>query len=69
MQFLKKLSGKEILTEIKGHHPVINKQKMKANKPKLDPVNMNAYIKFGAILSFCSQHIEWKFFLGVNQGP
>ena len=30
------------------------------NNPKPDHVNMNAYIKFGEILSICSQDIEWK---------
>ena len=30
------------------------------NNPKLDPVNMNAYIKFGENLSICSQDIEQK---------
>ena len=30
---------------------------------------MNAYIKFGEILSFCSQYIEEKRNFGVNQGP
>ena len=30
------------------------------NNPNLDLVNMNAYIKFGEILSFCSQDIEKK---------
>ena len=28
--------------------------------PKVDLVNMNAYIKFGEILSICSQDIEQK---------
>ena len=27
-------------------------------KPNLDLVNINAYTKFGKILSFCSQDIE-----------
>ena len=31
---------------------------MTCNNPKLDLVNMNAYIKFGEILSICSQDIE-----------
>ena len=31
---------------------------MMCNIPKLDLVNMNTYIKFGVILSFCSQYIE-----------
>ena len=30
------------------------------NNPKLDLVNMNAYIKFGEILSICSQDIEQR---------
>ena len=34
---------------------------MTCNNPKLDLVNMNAYIKFGENLSICSQNIEWKF--------
>ena len=39
------------------------------NNPKLDHVNMNAYIKFGEILSIRPQDIEWKRNFGVNQGP
>ena len=35
-------------------------KKRTCNNPKLDPVNMNAYIKFGENLSICSQDIEWK---------
>ena len=31
---------------------------MMYNKPNLDLVNMNAYIKFGKILFICSQDIE-----------
>ena len=30
------------------------------NNPKLDLVKLNAYIKFGEILSICSQDIEQK---------
>ena len=60
----------KVLTLTKGHYCVINKQKMTANKPKLDLDNMNAYarIKFGEILSICSQDIEPKRNSGVNQG-
>ena len=36
--------------------------------PKLDLVNMNAYIKFGEILSIGSQDIERKRNFGANQG-
>ena len=39
------------------------------NNPKLDLVNMNAYINFGEILFICSQDIERKRNFGVNQGP
>ena len=39
------------------------------NNPKLDLVNMSAYIKFGKILSICSQDIERKQNSGINQGP
>ena len=42
---------------------------MTRNNPKLDLVNMNAYIKFGEIMSIRSQDIERKRNLGVNQGP
>ena len=36
--------------------------------PKVDLVNMNAYIKFGEILSIRSQDIERKRNFGLNQG-
>ena len=39
------------------------------NNPRLDLVNMNAYITFGEILSNCSQDIEQKQNFGVNQVP
>ena len=42
--------------------------KMTCINPKLDLVNMNAYIKFGEILSIGSQDIERKLNFGVNQG-
>ena len=42
---------------------------MMCNNPKLDLVNMNAYIKFGENMSASSQDIEWKQNFGVNQGP
>ena len=37
--------------------------------PKLDLVNMNAYLKFGENQSICSQDNERKQNFGVNQGP
>ena len=39
------------------------------NNPKLDPGEMNAYIKFGENMSFGSQDIEQKPNFGVNPGP
>ena len=41
---------------------------MKCNNPKVDLNNMNAYIKFGELMTFCSQYIELKRKLGANQG-
>ena len=63
------LSGNEILAQIKGHYFVSNVRKMTCNNPKLDLVNINAYIKFGKILSNCSQDIERKQNFAINQGP
>ena len=42
---------------------------MTCTDPKIDVVNINAYLKFGEILSICSQDIEWKQTFGLNQGP
>ena len=39
------------------------------NNPKLDLVNMNAYIKFGEKMSVTSQDIERKRNFGINPGP
>ena len=39
---------------------------MMCNNPNVDVVNMDTYIKFGEILSICSQDIEWKRNFGVN---
>ena len=44
-------------------------QKMLCNNTNVDLLNLNAYIKFGEILSICSQDIERKQNYGVNQGP
>ena len=41
---------------------------MMCNNPNIDLVNMNAYIKFGEILSSCSQDIERQRNFGINQG-
>ena len=45
---------------MKGYNSGTNVRKLTCNNPKLDLVNMNAYIKFGEILSISSQDIEWK---------
>ena len=42
---------------------------MMCNYPKLDLVNINAYLKFGENMSSSSQDIEQKRNSGVNQGP
>ena len=39
------------------------------NNPTLDLVNMNAYIKFGEILSVRSHDIERKPNFVIDQGP
>ena len=52
-----------------GHNSGTNMQKMICNTPNIDIVNMNAYIKFGGILSICSQDFERKLNFDVNQGP
>ena len=41
---------------------------MTCNNLKLDPVNMNAYIKFGENMSVSSEDIDRKQNFGVNQG-
>ena len=57
---LKVLSGNEILALIKAHNSGTNVWKMTCNNPKLDLVNMKAYVKFGENLSICSPDIEQK---------
>ena len=44
-------------------------RKMTAYNHNIDLVNLNAYIKFGEILSICSHDNERKRDFGVNQGP
>ena len=41
---------------------------MKCNNPKLDLVNLNAFIKFGENMSCSTQDIERKQNFGVNKG-
>ena len=67
--FLKILSGKEILTSIKGRNSVKILRKMTGSDTKLDLVNVDVHTKFGRILSIPSQAIERKGNSDVNQGP
>ena len=39
------------------------------NPIEFDLVNINAFIKFGQILSICSKDIERKQNSDINQGP
>ena len=55
--------------QIKHHNSGTNVRKMMCNNPKLDPANMNAYIKFVEILLIGSQDIERKQQFGVYKGP
>ena len=66
---LKILSGKEILSSIKGHNSIKILRKMTGNNLKLDHINIDVHIKFGQILSICSRDIERKRNSDVNQGP
>ena len=65
---LKILRGNEISAYIKGNNCGINFLKMVCNNPKLDLVNMNAYMKFDENMSSSSQDIERKGNFSVNQG-
>ena len=65
---LKILSGNEIVAYTKGHNSGIKVRKIMCNNPKLDLVNINAFIKFGEILPIGSQDIERKRNCGVNKG-
>ena len=44
------------------------KNNITGNNSHLDLVNMNAYIKFGEILSIGSQDLECKRSFGIHQG-
>ena len=60
-QFVGKiLRGNEILASIKGHNSGTKVQKMIYNNPKLDLVNMNAYIKFGEISRYGAETKFWR---------
>ena len=65
---LKILSGKKILTSIKGHNSIKILRKMTGDNPKLDHVNVDVHTKFGQILSIRSQDIERKRNSDINIG-
>ena len=48
---------------------LVQMRKMMCDNPNVNLVNMNAYIKFGEILSISSQDIERKRNFGIIQGP
>ena len=50
-QVLKILSRNQILTSIKSHNSVTDKQIMEGCNPNLDLVNINAFTIFGKIMS------------------
>ena len=43
-----------------GNNSIINVWKIMCNNPNLDLVSIDAYRKFGKILSICFKDIEWK---------
>ena len=64
---LKILDRNEIVASIKCQNTSTNVRKMTCNNPKLELVNINAYLKFGKKnLSNCSQDIERKQNFGVS---
>ena len=65
---LKILSGNKILTSTKGHNSVPNLRNLTLYNPNLDIIYVNAYLKFGQILSIGSQDIERKRNSNINQG-
>ena len=66
---LKKLSGNEILTSIKGHNSIKILHKMTCDNPKLDLINADVHTEFGQILSIGSRDIERKRNFDINQEP
>ena len=59
--FLKILRRNKILLPMKGHNFVTNLKKITGKNPiDTDLVNINAFIKFGQILSICSKDTERK---------
>ena len=62
---LKILSGKEILTSIKGHNLIANLRNLTLYNPNIDIINVNVYAKFGIIISFCSKDINSDNYQGL----
>ena len=63
---LKILSGNKLRHKSRAITLVQMCKKIMCNNPNVDLVNMNAYIKFGELMTICSQDIEWKRNLGAN---
>ena len=59
------LSGNKILTSNKGHNSVTNLRKITDN----NLININAFTKFGQIMSIHFEHIERKRNSDTNKRP
>ena len=62
---LKILSGKEILTSIKGHNSIANLRNLTLYNPNIDIINVNVYAKCGIIISICSKDINSDNYIGL----
>ena len=62
---IKILRGNKLLASIKSHNSFINMRKITGN----NLININAFTKFGPILSIHSEHIERKRNSDTNEGP
>ena len=65
---LKILSGNKIFAIVKCHNSGTNERKITCNNPKLDLDNIDAYIKFGEILSVCFKILSGNKILGQIKG-
>ena len=57
-----------VKTSTQGHNSVINLWKMTGTNPNLDLANINAFIKFGQIISLSSKEIKQKWISDTNLG-
>ena len=56
------------MTALRGYNSATNKQNMGGTNPNLDLINIIA-LKFGEIISICSQDIDRNLNSDVYQGP